>query len=591
MKNLKKLLILLLVFASILLSDNKSIVIQSASTVIEVFEERTFVRHLTPYMIDIARNGHLLPEEIKVKLQSFGFDFSGSLVILLRPDLDYDYDTEHFRIHYDLTGTHAVDNIITNENNIPDYINTMAEIFEEVYNHEINVLGYTIPPSDGSTGGEFNLYDIYVKSTNAYGWTNHGALVGDNKNSPNVTENNAYLSHIIMRNNYIGFPNTELENIQVTAGHEFFHAIQLGYDGDEEIWLMEATATWMEEETYDDVNDCYQYMIPWFEKPHISLNPSHGLHQYGSYIFFKYIDEHLGGRNLIRKTWEQSRIFDSNDGDYSIRSVDLALKSVNHTFKKALNNMAIANRILSSDNSARQYAYEEAASYQNYREYSYYDTLSIELGIHDSLDFIKGIPANIESYNLQQYGSQYIKINFTDPVRISIKKPVGEDGSIDDLTLHTIVKSNSGDYAVQTGRILNIDPGSNTDWIYAVIVADGNEGSDYNYELTFSDGVSKQNNQFIIGVINSDEEPYPNPFNSSINFKIQVFNSSNIKVSITDILGREVKRLSSGTLEQGIYDYQWNGKTQSDEKAPSGVYFITAVSDNRQEWKKITLIK
>lgn len=587
MKKSKVLLIFLLFTTSLSFADNKSIVIQSANTVIDVFEDRTFVRHLTPYMIDIARNGHLLPEEIKVKLQSFGFDFSGSLVILLRPDLDFCYDTKHFRIHYDLTGTNAVDNTDSDGNTVPDYIDSVAITFEKVYDHEINVLGYTIPPYDGTDGGGLNKYDIYVISTPAYGWTNYGPLIGDNINSPNITENNAYSSYIYIRKNYTdgGFPNTELENIQVTAGHEFFHAIQLGYDGDEAIWLMEATAVWMEEETYDNVNDCYQYMIPWFEKPHLKLHRPNDLHQYGSYIFFKYIDEHLGGRNIIRKTWEQSRIFDSSgdDNDYSIQSVDLALKSVNHTFKKALNNMAIANLIFSSGSSAGQYAYEEAEDYKSYRESSYFDTLAIQLGIHDSLNFIKGIPANIISDNLQQYGSQYIKINSTDPVRVSINAR--------DLTLHTIVKSNSGNYAVQSGPVLNVDPGSNTEWIYAVVVANDNNGEDFNYNLSFTDGVSKQNSQFKIGVINSYEEPYPNPFNSSINFKIQVFNSSNIKVSITDILGREVKRLSSGTLEQGIYDYQWNGKTQSDEKASSGVYFITAVSDNRQEWKKITLIK
>ena len=581
MRKYKVLLILFIITSSFTFSDNKSVVIQSANTVIDVLEEKLFERHLTPYIIDIARNGHLLPADIKNKLKSLGFDFSGSLVILLRPDLDYYYDTKHFRIHYDLTGTHAVDNTITNENNIPDYINTMAIVFEEVYNHEINVLGYAAPPSDGTNGGS-DAYDIYVKSTSAYGWTWYDTLIGDNGNSIEQ-ENNAYSSYMWMNNNYIGFPNTELENIQVTAGHEFFHAIQLGYDGDEEIWLLEATATWMEEETYDDVNDCYQYMIPWFEKPHLSLNRPNDLHQYGSFIIFKYIDEHLGGRDIIRKTWEQSRLFDSNDGDYSIQSIDLALKSKNYTFKKALNNMAIANLIFSSESSAGQYAYEEAEDYKSYRESSYFNTLAIQLGIYDSLNFSVGNIANIESYNLQQYGSQYIKINSTDPVRISI--------NAQDLTMHTIVKSNSGYYAVQSGPTLNVDPGSNTDWIYAVIVADNDNGEEINYNLSFTDGDSKQNSQFKIGVINSYEEPYPNPFNSSINFKIQVFNASNIKVSITDMLGREVIRLTSGVLEQGIYNYQWNGNNTNNEKVSSGVYYITAVSDNRQEWKKITLIK
>lgn len=582
MKKPKVLLVFFLISTTLLFADNKSVVIQSASTVIEVFEERTFVRHLTPYMIDIARNGHLLPEEIKVKLQSFGFDFSGKLVIMLRPNPNYYYGndhqyyiTEHFRIHYTLSETNdnAVENIT--------YIETMASIFEEVYNHEINVLGYTIPPSDGTEGGS-NAYDIYVINTNAYGWTNYDyPAVGDNENSLEK-ENNAYSSYIYIRNNYNGFPNTELENIQVTAGHEFFHAIQLGYDGDEAIWLMEATAVWMEEETYDDVNDCYQYMIKWFEKPHVSLSLRNYFHEYGSYIFFKYIDEHLGGQDIIRKTWEQSRIFDSNNEDYSIQSIDLALKEHNHSFKKALNNMAIANRILSSDNSAGQYAYEET---NGYRDYLDQNNRSIQLGIHDSLNFIMGDVTNIERYNLQQYGSQYIKINSVDPVRISIKKPVGEDGSINDLTLHTIVKSNSGNYEVQTGQVLNIDPGSNTDWIYAVIVADGSEGSNYNYALSFTDGTKNTNTNFTI------LRQFPNPFNNSITIKLKVITPQNIDLVVYDMLGRKINTIFSGYLSDGNYEYLWNGVNTHNEKVSSGVYYISAVSDNRQEWKKITLIK
>lgn len=591
MKKLKVLLVFFLISTTLLFADNKSVVIQSANTVIEVFEERTFVRHLTPYMIDIARNGHLLPEETKSKLKSLGFDFSGKLVIMLRPDLDYYYDTAHFRIHYDLTGTNTVDNTITNENNIPDYINTMAIVFEEVYDHEINTLGYIIPPYDGMAGGS-SAYDIYVENLgqSTYGWINYDALIGDNENSPNVTENNAYLSHIIMNSNYDGFlPNTELENIQVTAGHEFFHAIQYGYDGNEKFWLMEATAVWMEEETYDDVNDCYQYMIPWFEKPHLRLNPPDSpipnIRWYGSFIFFKYIDEHLGGSDIIKNTWELSRLFDSNDADYSIQSIDLALKSNNHTFKEALNNMAIANAIFSSEDAAGRFSYEEATGYQNYRKESFYNTLSIQLGFFDSLNFSIGDVTNIESYNLQQYGSQYIKINATDPVRVSINKPAGDNDPLSDLTLHTIVKSNSGNYEVQSGQILNIDPGSNTDWIYAVVVADDDNVEEFNYDLSFTDGIKNTITDFtILG-------QFPNPFNSSITIKLKVITPQNIDLVVYDMLGRKIATIYSGFLSDGNHEYLWNGVNANNEKVSSGVYYITAMSDNRQEWKKITLVK
>ncbi len=575
MQKFKVLLILFIITGNLTFSDNKSLVTQSANTVIDVLEEKSFERHLTPYMIDIARNGHLLPEETKNKLKSLGFDFSGDIVTMQRSTYyAHYYDTDHFRIHYDLTGYNAVDNTDSDGDTVPDYIETMSTVFEEVYNHEINVLGYTAPPSDGMDGGS-NAYDIYVRSTNAYGWTNYGMLVGDNENSIE-NENNAYLSHIIMNNNYIGFPNTELENIQVTAGHEFFHAIQLGYDGDEAIWLMEATAVWMEEETYDEVNDCYQYMIPWFESPHISLNQPNGLHQYGSFILFKYIDEHFGGSDIIKRTWENSRIFNGLDGDYSIHEIDLALKSNNHTFKKALNNMAIANLIFSNNDAAGQYAYEEAIGYQDYLNISYNDTSSIILGIHDSLNFIKGISDNIVSDNLQQYASQYVKIDAVNPVKISIDKQ--------DITLHAVVKSNSGNYDVQSGPVLNIDPGSNTEWIYAIIVAD-DEGTENSYSLSFTDGIKNIVTDFTI------LSQFPNPFNNSMTIKLKVITPQNIDLEVYDILGRKITTIFSGFLSDGNHEYLWNGTNANNEKVGSGVYYLTAVSDIRQEWKKITLVK
>ncbi|MCH7733225.1 MAG: hypothetical protein IIB44_12085, partial [Candidatus Marinimicrobia bacterium] len=102
---------------------------------------------------------------------------------------------------------------------------------------------------------------------------------GNNENSE-VTEENAFTSYMVLRNNYEGFydvsniygPISEFEAVQVSVAHEFFHSIQFGYDGWEAVWLLEATATWMEDEVFDDVNDNYQYLLPWFQDPKVSLN-------------------------------------------------------------------------------------------------------------------------------------------------------------------------------------------------------------------------------------------------------------------------------------------------------------------------------
>lgn len=582
MRSFTAILIILFLLGNILFADSKAVsAAQSAERVINVLENNTNQKHLTMDLINIARNGHLLNDEEKTKLKGLGFDFSDNLVVLASPAMQDNYDSEHFRVHYDTSGTNKVD---------IDYVETVANVFEEVYNHDINELGYTPPPSDGSHGGS-GAYDIYIQSTNAYGWTMYiMPAVGDNPNSL-AKENNAYASYITINSSYDGFPNTELENIQVTAAHEFFHAIQLGYDGDEELWMLEATAVWMEDENYDDVNDCYQYLIPWFEKPQLRLNtPDYELsiRDYGSFIFFKYIDEHLGGKNIIRKTWENSRIYDSTLDNYSIKCIDLALENEGHTFKKALNNMVIANLILSSDASAGNYAYEEADGYKNYQEESYYDTVGIELAIYDTLSFIKNMTTDIISYyQLQPYAAQYVKLETDIPVNIALEEPGDSDDiALDNLGIHSIVKTTNGSYLIDSGKTLNIDPGNDTDWIYIAVVSnDINTNSYYNYQLTFSNGVKEVIDHFTIS------RTYPNPFNSTVNIKLKITKAEIINISIYDLLGQKITTVSKDYLSEGTHEFYWDGTVNNGSPVSSGVYYISAKGANHQEWKKVTLIK
>ena len=96
---------------------------------------------------------------------------------------------------------------------------------------------------------------------------------------------------IKMRNNYLGSQfneHTEVENIQVTAVHEFFHAIQfVSYNCYERFWFMEATAVWSEDELYNSVNDHYRYISPWFSNTNKPINDESS-HMYGSFIFSIY---------------------------------------------------------------------------------------------------------------------------------------------------------------------------------------------------------------------------------------------------------------------------------------------------------------
>ena len=460
--------------------------IQSAEIVINAFtgvESRagTEHQHLTPHLHQIALYGHTLPEDVKNFLKEVGFDFSGNLVTRGRPNLDYHYDIDSIRLHYNLTGIDSVSNIdISGEIGVPDYVEQMANVFTEVYNVEINDLGYDTPPPEDGIGhddGGSNHYDVYINNlpSNYY-----GLVQGDGYGYQGSGGIIALVSYMEMRNNYNGFyspnndygPTTELEAIQVTAAHEYFHAIQYGYDGYEEPWLLEATATWIEEIVYDDINDCYQYMPNWFNSPHKSL----GTQMYGSYIFYKYIDEHFGGSTTIRHIFEEGLNTNSQNGDYSIQAVDDGLKYVNSSFEEVLNNMVIANRILSSDPGfgAEIYSYEEADAYQAYPVDG--------PNTYRTVNFSAGDIVTVSSTNLQKYASQYIKVNTETPVNITLT------GHESDLKLHVIIKMETGSHLVRSGSPINIDPSIGVEWISLAVVSQDIQGSDWDYELAIEDG-------------------------------------------------------------------------------------------------------
>jgi hypothetical protein len=79
---------------------------------------------------------------------------------------------------------------------------------------------------------------------------------------------------------------------------------------------------------------------------------------------------------------------------------------------------------------------------------------------------------------------------------------------------------------------------------------------------------------------------YPNPFNSSTKIKYQINEKGFVRLTIYDILGREVESLVNENQTKGTYEINWNA-----EKLTSGIYFCKLIMDNFTETKKIVLTK
>ena len=61
---------------------------------------------------------------------------------------------------------------------------------------------------------------------------------------------------------------------------------------------------------------------------------------------------------------------------------------------------------------------------------------------------------------------------------------------------------------------------------------------------------------------------YPNPFNPSTKIRYEVPMSAQVKITIFDILGREVATLVNGIQEPGVHQIEWRALSVS-----TGVYF------------------
>jgi len=85
---------------------------------------------------------------------------------------------------------------------------------------------------------------------------------------------------------------------------------------------------------------------------------------------------------------------------------------------------------------------------------------------------------------------------------------------------------------------------------------------------------------------------YPNPSNNSISIEFKVKEISPIAfLTITDLLGREVFKMSALSLPTKIQRFNWNGLIKNGNKAPSGVYIVYLSQGDKIVNKKFTLLK
>lgn len=262
-------------------------------------------------------------------------------------------------VHYVVTSRDAVPTSDSDANGVPDYVDFALATMTHVDSSYV-AAGYRAPRGDGNRGGNAKP-DVYLADVGDQGLYGYCATDED---FPTSGPQNAW-GYCVLDNDYkkSQFPtNSPADNFRVTAAHEYFHAVQFGYDISEDPWIMEATATWAEDELYDSINDNLQYLkYGPMRHPNRSMDQFDGLFHYGTWSFFRFLTERipnsLGGLpTLVRDLWRRLDDAPGGPDDYSLEGLKRVLSKRALSLTSAFAGYAAANRM-----PAR--SYDEGKSY------------------------------------------------------------------------------------------------------------------------------------------------------------------------------------------------------------------------------------
>jgi Family of unknown function (DUF6055) len=232
--------------------------------------------------------------------------------------------TRHFCVHWVAEGIDAPALLDSDGDGVPDYVERVQAVAEHVHHIENDKLGWREPKSDGRRGGARGKTDIYLDQIG-------GALFGyaapDRGQGTKAHRLPRRLhGYLVLDNDYDPreFPGTTPEHdLEVTIAHEYNHILQFGYDAYQDAWFAESTATWMEDQVYNGIDDYLRYVRRWVRRYDTPLT-ANSIKEYGSAVWNKWL-AHRYGRAIVRRAW--ARAIHSKPGGFSVTAYDTAIEA------------------------------------------------------------------------------------------------------------------------------------------------------------------------------------------------------------------------------------------------------------------------
>jgi hypothetical protein len=207
---------------------------------------------------------------------------------------------------------------------VPDYVERVLRVAAHVHAIENGKLGWREPLSDGRRGGLEGKTDIYLEDLgrSLFGYA---APDRDQEGKGGRLPRRLY-GYLVLDNDYNPFqyPGTSPQKIlEVTFAHEYNHILQMGYDAYQDAWFAESTATWMENQVYDGIDDYLRYVRRWVKLYNTPLTAA-SIRMYGTAVWNEWL-AHRYGRDIVRDAW--SRAIHTRPGGFSVNAYEAAIRA------------------------------------------------------------------------------------------------------------------------------------------------------------------------------------------------------------------------------------------------------------------------
>ena len=488
-----------------------------------------------------------------------------------------------FRVHYDLTPSKsgAVDPTDRDLNRVPDWVDDVAHVADSVLG-AYRQLGYTNSLDDHGLGGgdEYDLYILELSLQQAYGYTwpaPNGYMQIDDDYGERLYETHG------------------AEGLRVTLAHELFHALQFTYiGGSDAIWWQEATAVFMEDVLYPDINDYWQYLDPnlfsqrhtFFEDPSLPLDyrpSSTDAHMYGAAVFCHFLDqsdpEH--GHDAVRYSFERQRLLRSAGTPVIVESVE---DKMGRAMRELLADFWVWCYFTGSRAIPGRF-FADAAGYS----YPPPNGVPGSEWIVQNLSERQHVEGAADVSHLGGWIVRFPPDGSKGGFRLRLS-PSGAGSDSWAWRVAVVAGDSVAVYTPQEGRMTVGGWDAMSDVV--LVAANGsttNDGYEFTYVTDYDAALVRPAPEPFVVTLHQNR---PNPFNPATVIPFYLSASAQVSIAVYDAAGRRIRTLLDAPgVAPGETSVEWDGTTDSGRRAGPGVYVVRLSADGVTRARRMVLLR